>query len=249
MILLIDIGNSRTKYVELINDAFSPITSLNNNMFTVSYFDNHFTRVSKVIVANVAEARFTSVLAAWCQKKHISFSQVKSEKQKNTLISAYQDPSSLGVDRWLALLAAEHLFPAKKVLIIDAGTATTVDLLERNGQHQGGWILAGVNALVTGILSHSTLVQAQKTAPPSITFGLNTSDNVHHASWAATLGMIHQAIKQAQTGDELEHIILTGGNSQALTQWLVADTEGIKELTYSIECIDKLIFFGLKQYV
>ena len=51
----------------------------------------------------------------------------------------------LGVDRWLAILAAAFkLYPQKNVLIIDAGTATTVDLLAKSGVHQGGWILPGI---------------------------------------------------------------------------------------------------------
>jgi type III pantothenate kinase len=58
--------------------------------------------------------------------------------------SGYQSPGSLGVDRWLCLLAARHLL-VQDVIIVDAGSAITVDLMNSSGQHQGGAILPGFN--------------------------------------------------------------------------------------------------------
>jgi type III pantothenate kinase len=254
MIILIDIGNSRTKYVQLIDGELSATSHVNNKDFSLVYFAKYFSEASKVVVANVAQSTLTAGLAAWCQSKHIGFTQVHSEQQKNTLISAYEKPTQLGIDRWLALLAATHLYPEQSVLIIDAGTATTVDLVSRNGQHQGGWILAGIKALFNSIVSHSTLVHAESKAVPSLAFGCNTTDNVNSACWAATLGMINQAITQAQQLGNIDHVILTGGNGLALTELLVADctdTAGTADkniVVKNIQFIDNLIFYGLQEY-
>jgi type III pantothenate kinase len=251
MILLIDIGNSRSKYVSLIDGQLSATSQLDNKDFSLTYFDQFFNLASRIVVANVAKSALTAELEAWCKDKGIGFSQVYSEQQKNTLISAYKKPTQLGIDRWLALLAATHLYPQKNVLIIDAGTATTVDLVASNGQHQGGWILAGIKALFNSILSHSTLVHAQSTATPSLAFGSNTTDNVNNACWAATLGMINQAITQAQQQGKVDQIVLTGGNGQALAEMLTADITDSKEQTTSVESIkfiDNLIFYGLQEY-
>lgn len=252
MILLIDIGNSRTKYVQLIDGQLSTTAQLNNNDFTVSFFDKYFSQFSKIIVANVAKSTLTDELATWCAEHNISFTQVHSEQQKNTLISAYQQPTTLGIDRWLALLGAISLYPNENVLIIDAGTATTVDLLNRNGQHQGGWILAGIKALFTSLLSHSTLVHAESKTLPNLTFGTNTTDNVNNACWAATLGMIEQAIAQAKQLGDVDRIILTGGDGKALTQLLLAQTSQTSHNSFAvnnIQFMDNLIFYGLQEYV
>lgn len=248
MIVLIDIGNSRTKYVELIDGKLSLTSQLDNKDFNAAYFAKHFSQAKKVVVANVAKSTLTAELATWCQSKNIAFTQVHSEQQKNSLVSAYQQPTQLGIDRWLALLAATQLFPQQSVLIIDAGTATTVDLVASDGQHRGGWILAGIKALFNSILSHSTLVHAQSKASPSLTFGSNTTDNVNNACWAATLGMINQAITQAQQLGSIDHIVLTGGNGLALTELLVADTSEKSISAKNIQFIDNLIFFGLQEY-
>ncbi len=248
MILLIDIGNSRTKYVHLISGELSATTQLNNDDFSAKYFVKFFSQASQVIVANVAKSALTDELATWCTRQKISYKQVHSEQQKNTLISAYQEPTTLGIDRWLALLGTMHLYSQENVLIIDAGTATTVDLLAASGQHQGGWILAGINALFTSILSHSTLVHAKNKTTPSLAFGANTSDNVNNACWAATLGMIERAIEQAQQLGDINRIILTGGDGKALTTLLLAQTTENILAVENIQFIDNLIFFGLQEY-
>ncbi len=251
MIILIDIGNSRAKYVLSENGKLSVTSQLDNNDFNSDYFLQYFSQASQVVVANVAEPALTTELNVWCVSKGIGFTQVHSEQQKNSLVSAYQKPTQLGIDRWLALLAATHLYPKKNVLIIDAGTATTVDLVSEHGQHQGGWILAGVNALFNSILSHSTLVHAESKTTPSLVFGDNTTDNVNNACWAATLGMINQAVTQAKQLGTIEHIILTGGNGLALSKLLIADTKKTNEEGASvgnIQFIENLIFYGLQEY-
>ncbi|PKH85851.1 pantothenate kinase [Colwellia sp. Bg11-28] len=248
MILLIDIGNSRTKYVQLISGELSATTQLSNSEFSEEYFTKYFNQASQLIVANVAKSALTDELATWCAREKINYKQVHSEQKKNTLISAYQEPTTLGIDRWLALLGTIHLYPQENVLIIDAGTATTVDLLTSNGQHQGGWILAGINALFTSILSHSTLVHAKSKTMPSLAFGVNTTDNVNNACWAATLGMIERAIEQAQKLGDINRIILTGGDGKALTRLLLAQTTENILAVENIQFIDNLIFFGLQEY-
>jgi type III pantothenate kinase len=248
MILLIDIGNSRTKYVEFIEGKISTTVQLNNQDFIATYFTKNFSNASQVVVANVATSSLTNELSKWCQEQAINFNQVYSEQQKKALTSAYQEPTTLGIDRWLTLLGASYLFPKEHVLIIDAGTATTIDLLASNGQHRGGWILVGIKALFNSILSHSTLVHAESKSTPSLVFGTNTTDNVNNACWAATLGMIQQGITQAQQLGNIDRIVFTGGNGKALTTLLLTQTNEHIIDVQSIQFIDNLIFYGLQEY-
>ena len=61
--------------------------------------------------------------------------------------SAYSEPESLGVDRWLSLLGTAALVQQDAV-IVDLGTAITIDLLRADGQHLGGAILPGFNTSI-----------------------------------------------------------------------------------------------------
>ncbi|GAA4308805.1 type III pantothenate kinase [Nibribacter koreensis] len=61
------------------------------------------------------------------------------------LQNAYATPSTLGVDRLAAAVGAQHLFPERNCLVIDAGTCITYDIVEAAGVYQGGSISPGVN--------------------------------------------------------------------------------------------------------
>ena len=61
--------------------------------------------------------------------------------------NGYRQPERLGVDRWMTLLAAREMLPGDCV-VIDAGSAITLDLLRADGQHLGGAILPGLNTSI-----------------------------------------------------------------------------------------------------
>ena len=67
-----------------------------------------------------------------------------SESSRGGVINAYPEPGRLGVDRWMALIGAASLVEGD-CIVIDAGSAITLDLLRGDGRHLGGVILPGIN--------------------------------------------------------------------------------------------------------
>ena len=57
----------------------------------------------------------------------------------------YQTPETLGKDRLAAVVGAYSLYPGKDILIFDAGTALTIDFIDRDGNYRGGNISPGLN--------------------------------------------------------------------------------------------------------
>jgi len=240
VIILIDIGNTRTKY-RIVNETKSnAVQAISNTLLNNDFLSENFIHASKVIVASVSHNKLTDNIHTWCQTYKINYQRVVSESNKSKITNAYPQPSQLGVDRWLALIGAAELFPNENILIIDAGTATTVDLLASNGEHQGGWILAGITTLVTSVLAQTVQVHANDKEKESLAFGFNTSDNVHNAAWAATIGAVILAISQAQQqGFQLDQVIFTGGNGASLSSLI----------TYESKVIDELVLIGLQAYI
>ena len=72
---------------------------------------------------------------------------IKPQKIFGNLILSYDDPSMLGADRFLAMLGAINHFPNNPLLVIDIGSAITFDVVDKNGLHQGGYIMPGMKAL------------------------------------------------------------------------------------------------------
>jgi len=87
------------------------------------------------------QAQLDSCLAARFGAEVTRFS---STAQALGVINGYREPGRLGVDRWMALLAAGAMVKTD-CMVIDAGSAITVDLLRADGHHLGGAILPGFN--------------------------------------------------------------------------------------------------------
>ena len=239
MILLVDIGNSRTKYIYLEDLNCKKCQLVSNDLLGGSWYEKHWLKSEKIILANVSQNSLTNTIQEWAYKNDINTTIVASESERFGLRSFYRQPKQLGVDRWLALLGAMSLFRNKDILIVDAGTATTVDLLSAKGQHFGGWILPGINIMFDSVLASTTKVDANKEAMANLAFGDNTSDNVNNACWAATVGAIELAVVQAkQQSITVDLIILTGGNAKYLHTLI----------SYQTLIEENLIFHGLELY-
>ena len=63
----------------------------------------------------------------------------------------YADPARFGIDRLAALVAAHHEFSAQALLVIDIGTAMTLDVLDATGLHRGGMIMPGWRLLCASL--------------------------------------------------------------------------------------------------
>jgi type III pantothenate kinase len=87
------------------------------------------------------QAQLDSCLAA---RFGAAVTRFRSEAQALGVTNGYREPGRLGADRWMALLAAAAMVQTD-CIVIDAGSAITVDLLRADGQHLGGAILPGFN--------------------------------------------------------------------------------------------------------
>lgn len=127
----------------------------------------------------------------------------------------YKDISHLGVDRWLTMLALRHL--NKPLLIIDVGTAITVDWMDAEGKHLGGWIAPGFALMQESLVRRSARLRIQDTAPESV-IGQGTESAIGTGCSAALNGTCAQAIEYADQlfGAGQYQIYLTGGGVRHL---------------------------------
>jgi len=131
------------------------------------------------------------------------------------VVNAYSQPETLGVDRWLALLAVRqnHRLP---VCLVDCGTAMTIDLLNSRGRHLGGVIAPGL-ALMRTALAEGTqdLTLSQKTGPPGLAD--NTAAAIHSGTVFAATGLIEHILGGQ---DKATQLIMTGGDAALLNAQL-----------------------------
>ncbi len=108
----------------------------------------------------------------------------------------YSDPSRLGVDRWLAMLAA-HAASTKACLVVDCGTALTIDKLTASGEHCGGYIIPGL-ALMRRSLEENTRIRLNKEFEAGgVALGHSTDEAVYHGSLAAAVALIRAKFEES----------------------------------------------------
>ena len=91
------------------------------------------------VLDSTRQGRLDALLAGFFPN---AIARLGSEAEAFGVVNGYTNPAQLGVDRWLALLAAADLVGGD-CMIIDAGSAITLDLLDSQQKHLGGAILPG----------------------------------------------------------------------------------------------------------
>lgn len=145
--VLIDAGNSCLKISTIEN-----LSNSDMDFHVINYpnlYDDLFnflfnTKPSNVLVSNVGNPVTFKIISEVVYKLwHIEPNLVNVMQNKYGLSTRYTDPKALGVDRWIAMIAARHEFKTK-LCVIDCGTAVTIDVVSDAGMHLGGLITPGI---------------------------------------------------------------------------------------------------------
>ncbi|SEA51422.1 type III pantothenate kinase [Microbulbifer marinus] len=227
MILELDLGNTRGKWRLLDGDGVRArgsisIAALKNDELPDSWLE---LRPQRVRAANVAGAAVADALTAAVHRRFalpVEFARVASQCAGVTC--AYQNTERLGVDRWLAVLAAHHKDP-RAALIVDCGSAVTLDLLDNGGCHLGGYIVPGLNLMRRALYQDTDAVKVPPAFAPDMSLapGRDTDEAVNRGLVVMVLGAIDRAMAELGSPEvELPQLWLTGGDGpllSALCQW------------------------------
>jgi len=90
----------------------------------------------------------------------------------------YQTPETLGKDRLAAVVGANSLFPDRDILVFDAGTALTIDFIDRNGNYHGGNISPGLNMRFRALHDYTQKLSLQSQTDDYTTIGTSTASAI-----------------------------------------------------------------------
>lgn len=226
MKLLIDFGNSRCKWAGLEKENL-----LNSNVQSYAGKDNEqkvenliaklpLQRCQQVHAVSVLGAEFDRKFAEYVYRETaISVTYHYSQRDAFGIQLAYKDPDTYGADRYAALVAVHHSGDDAKI-VVDCGTAVTIDAIESNGRHLGGLIIPGVE-LMCSTLSENT------TGIPSVDFGnaaeyLNTNTHdavVSGSTLCLQLGLRSIIAEIEQLLASRTSIFITGGARAVLAEY------------------------------
>ncbi|OOG55494.1 type III pantothenate kinase [Rhodanobacter sp. C03] len=129
--------------------------------------------------------------------------------------NAYAEPQRLGVDRFLAMLAA-HANGAAPCVLAGVGTALTLDALTADGQHLGGLIAPGPQLMQQSLLGATVRVRPQRPGE-ILELADNTADAVTSGCWQAAAALIERfATRMAPRMGGSPMLLLDGGDAATL---------------------------------
>lgn len=229
MLLLVDIGNTNLKWAFLAGTQLGESAALPHGGELPEVLRSRWraspSRPSGIWVANVAGRALGEGLSAWADTQWgLTPRFAQSQGEFLGVRSGYRDPGQLGVDRWLAMVAAFDAL-RRAVLVVDCGTAATLDLIDDGGQHRGGLIVPGL-----GIMQNALVRGTQLDVDPSLgeppTLARDTATGIAAGAHQALIGAIERT--RSQAGRLLGHtpeLILTGGDGPRVHRSLAGRLE------------------------
>lgn len=237
-ILECDVGNTRCKWRVLSEEKI-----LRSGQFVhrQGFDDLVLTpKVDRARVVSVASPNVLERLTRRLREAGLKVEIATSNAVACGVVNGYEVPSRLGVDRWLAIIAG-YKQVQKPVLIVDAGTALTVDFVDAAGLHLGGYILPGATLMRSSLLSSTEGVRFDMSQrEQSLGWGRNTCVAVDAGVLAAQVGVVVVAAYEAnrQLGRDFA-ILLTGGDAEIIKTHLPND------IGHKVELVPGLVLDGL----
>ncbi len=233
-LLCLDCGNTRLKWGLHSNGLWLergalPLTGIGQLPETIFSLP----RPTRAIACNVAGMQPGEAIVAVAEVLALPLAWVSSQGEECGVKNAYDVPTSLGADRWAALIGA-HSVHRGACLVVNAGTATTIDVLDAECVFRGGLILPGIDlmrAALAGNTAQLPLAVGRFDALPR-----NTEDAIASGALQATAGAIERMYARL-AGQAGAICLLSGGAAENLAPLL----------DIPLLCIDNLVLEGLAQ--
>lgn len=224
MILEIDAGNTRIKgrLVEhaqsgstTAGPAFETTSSPSATEFLASLEEKiNLDEISRLRLASVRGEEFDRafaelMLSRWRIEPEFAEVQTKS----NGVTNSYENIHSMGVDRWLAMLAAYDRVKSS-CCVLDCGSAITFDWLNNSGMHQGGFIVPGFSLMQDSLARKTKALDVPLEAWSTPVPGTSTDTAISQGLLAMVSGFARHCHEHIGKSGADCHWFLTGGDAR-----------------------------------
>lgn len=221
MILLIDAGNTRVKWALVAPAAkgtqlgqwiaHGAAAHADTPQLELAWCELANTHgVSRIVIANVAGNALRVQLEYVLQRclPDVAVEWFASLPALAGVTNGYRNPSQLGCDRFAAAIAGHALAPGARAIVVNCGTATTIDAITPDGVFLGGMILPGLGLMASSLARNTAqLPQIAQDGKLPDGFADNTDDAILSGILAAQSGAIEHACTQHQAAE----CIISGG--------------------------------------
>jgi type III pantothenate kinase len=211
--LFMDFGNSAVKWAtgEELTQGIAHRTASKASANQLIGQLQLLEKPSRVHIATVLSSERLRELSAWMTANwRIEPVFAQTHNTELGVVNGYRDTGQLGVDRWLGLLAGRAL-SKQPLLVVDCGTATTLDVMDAQGRHLGGAILPGLELIRHCLYAHTDLSETQAHAEID-GFATDTATGIASGAMLATTSAIEAMLERLRSlSGGVADCLLTGG--------------------------------------
>lgn len=170
----------------------------------------------QIWVASVAGAEADERIGALIEARTGVSPRFYYSRQEDFGVSnCYPEPRRLGVDRWVALVECWQRFGAG--IIIDCGSALTIDAIDGEGRFLGGYIVPGLGMLRSALLRDTADVHVDQ-ARPRLTLGRSTGECVHNGLLRMSVAFVTDVVVELRERlPDTCKVLVTGGDADELS--------------------------------
>src|SRR5207237_994004 len=193
----------------------------------------------RIVISNVAGEGAHQLIVNWTSIFDAEPLWLRAEARRCGVENRYERPEVLGPDRWAALIAARSLHNGAS-LVVNAGTATTVDMLSAEGVFLGGAILPGVELMRFVLHEHTGRLPIQE--GKSVEMPQNTLDAIETGCRHAQAGAVERMYRVFREVAPAPLCIVAGGAGRALVDQLSMPRRYVENLV-----LDGLVHIALSE--
>ena len=183
--LLIDCGNTYLKWCLLEGENLTEQQSVKHKDASVleiykDLLDTLAQNCNSIVIVSVLGEVFIAGAKKMAEDAGINFIEAHSQEKLANITNGYHQPGNLGSDRMLAMIGAYQLVNEQQpCIVIDSGTATTIDAVDQSGQHLGGVIFPGFQLSLNSLSDNTELL-------PKLDFTTQQNEQYFEANGLAT---------------------------------------------------------------
>lgn len=228
--LILDVGNSRLSWRILKGGKTYNEGVLNHlepdwrNRFVQTFAG--FAGPCRIIGGSVAAKSVEDRLQTWFMQNCASaVTWLRATEEALGVHCGYRRPATLGIDRWAAVVAA-YRDAQCAVMVVDLGSAATVDYVDENGQHAGGVIAPGLRLMRQALTAGTRLDASEATGAVSVELGRATTDAIQSGVVWSLVGLIEQSLGRVEARyGRVGRLLLTGGDAEFVRPYLMRQWE------------------------
>jgi len=210
--LVIDIGNSLTKLAVFDQNRLVDSVQLEDfDQEIILRLKNQYPELDKAILSSVT--KHDSTLFQLLQKEFSYFLEL-STTTPVPIKNNYRSKATLGLDRIAAAVGAAGLFPEKDLLIIDAGTAITYDIVDKKKGFMGGNISPGLRTRFRALHQFTGRLPLLTPTDNWPDIGATTEEAIQSGVLTGILSEVESVIDKMKSKWPELTIIVTGGDAE-----------------------------------